>query len=248
MTQEPTPQPPLGPSGRIARLFQTAQITPLLALVAMLLGLFAVFVTPREEEPQINVTMANVIVPFPGASVQDVEQMVAIPAEQVLSQMQGVEHVLSMSRPGIAIMTVQFKVGVARTEALVRLHDTLRDNSDWLPRNLGVLEPLVKPKGIDDVPIVTLTLFDRHADANAASLERVAHAMEVELKRVRGTKEVRTIGGPGHAVRVELDPTRMTGFGVTLADVRGVLLSANAGAALGDVVSANQSIAIEAGP
>ena len=111
----------LGISGRIAAFFQSAQITPLLALVALLLGIFAVLVTPREEEPQINVTMANVLIPFPGASVRDVEQMVATPAEQVLSQIAGVEHVMSVSRPGLAVITVQFKVGVPRTEALVRL-------------------------------------------------------------------------------------------------------------------------------
>ena len=90
----------LGVSGRIAALFQSAQITPLLALVALLLGAFAVFVTPREEEPQINVTMANVLIPFPGASARDVEQMVAGPAEQVLAQIANVEHVTSVSRPG----------------------------------------------------------------------------------------------------------------------------------------------------
>ena len=142
-----TPQnpSPLGISGRIAALFQGAQITPLLAVVAFLLGVFAVLVTPREEEPQIDVTMANVIVPFPGASVADVEQMIATPAEQVLSQMQGTEHVTSVSRPGVAVMTVQFKVGVPRTEALVRLHDTLRSNADWLPRGLG--RPGSAPRG-----------------------------------------------------------------------------------------------------
>lgn len=96
MQQEPSGHSPgtLGVSGRIARWFQSAHITPLLALVALLLGVFAVLVTPREEEPQINVTMANVIVPFPGASVRDVEQSVATPAEQVLSQIEGVEHVM----------------------------------------------------------------------------------------------------------------------------------------------------------
>ena len=98
----------MGISGRIARYFQSAQITPLLALVALLLGSFAVAVTPREEEPQINVTMANVLIPFPGASVSDVEQMVTVPAEQVLSQISGIEHVMSVSRPGLAIVTVQF--------------------------------------------------------------------------------------------------------------------------------------------
>src|SRR6188508_1577158 len=200
----------LGISGRIAAFFQSAQITPLLALAALLLGSFAVLVTPREEEPQINVTMANVLVPFPGASVQDVEQMVTTPAEQVLAQIAGVEHVMSVSRPGLAVITVQFKVGVPRTEALVRLYDTIHSNADWLPKGLGVLDPIVKPKGIDDVPIVTLTLFSKNPATGAYDLERVAHSVEAELKRVPGTREVATIGGPGRAVFVEIDTSRMT--------------------------------------
>ena len=192
----------LGISGRIAAAFQRAHITPLLALMALLLGAFAVLVTPREEEPQINVTMANVLIPFPGASVADVEQMVAIPAEQVLAQMAGIEHVMSLSRPGMAVITVQFKVGVPHTEALVRLHDTLRSNADWLPKSLGVLDPIIKPKGIDDVPIVTLTLYSTDPQTGAYDLERVAHSMEAEIKRVPGTREVQTTGGPGRAVIV----------------------------------------------
>ncbi|QBK05975.1 AcrB/AcrD/AcrF family protein [Hylemonella gracilis] len=243
-----TGAPRLGVSGRVAALFQSAQITPLLALLALLLGVFAIGVTPREEEPQIDVTMANVIVPFPGASVRDVEQVIATPGEQVLSRMAGVEHVMSVSRPGAAVLTVQFKVGVAQEEALVRLHDTLRDHADWLPANLGALTPIVRPKGIDDVPIISLTLFDRRPEVSAFDLERVAHAMEVELKRVPGTKDVRTLGGPGRAVRVQLDPARMATAGVSVADVRGVLLSANAGAAVGELITANRSVALEAGP
>jgi len=137
----------MGISGRIAAFFQSAQITPLLALVALLLGAFAVMVTPREEEPQINVTMANVLIPFPGASVRDVEQMVTIPAEQVLSQITGAEHVMSLSHPGMAILTVQFKVGVPRTEALVRLYDTVNSNADWLPKGLGVTGPHHQAQG-----------------------------------------------------------------------------------------------------
>ena len=160
----------MGISGRIAAFFLNAQITPLLALVALLLGVFAVMVTPREEEPQINVTMANVLIPFPGASAKDVERMVATPAEQVLGQIADVEHVMSVSRPGMAVVTVQYKVGVPRTEALVRLYDTLNSNSDWLPHNLGVGNPIVKPKGIDDVPIVTLSLFDKSPNSDAQDL------------------------------------------------------------------------------
>ncbi len=238
----------MGISGRIAAAFQSAHITPLLALLALLLGAFAIMVTPREEEPQINVTMANVLIPFPGAAVADVEQMVATPAEQVLSQMAGTEHVMSVSRPGLAIMTVQFKVGVPRTEALVRLHDTLRSNADWLPRGQGVMEPIIKPKGIDDVPIVSLTLFSKSPSANPLELERVAHSIEAELKRVGGTREVQTIGGPGSAVMVRIDPVRMAGSGTTVNDLRNALQSANLGLPVGELIAGNKSVAIESGP
>ena len=238
----------LGVSGRIAAYFQSAQITPLLALVALLLGIFAVLVTPREEEPQINVTMANVLIPFPGAGVADVEQMVTTPAEQVLSQIAGIEHVMSVSRPGLAVITVQFKVGVPRTEALVRLYDTVQSNADWLPRGLGVLDPIIKPKGIDDVPIVTLTLFSRNQATGDYDLERVAHSIEAELKRVPGTREVVSVGGPGRAVRVEIDPTRMASRGVTVSDLRGALQSANLGLPVGELLSGNHAVAVESGP
>ncbi len=247
---KPSPSAPttLGVSGRIAAFFQRAQITPLLALVALLLGLFAVGVTPREEEPQINVTMANVLIPFPGAAVRDVEQMVAGPAEQVLAQISGVEHVMSVSRPGLAVITVQFKVGVPRTEALVRLYDTVNSNADWLPKGLGVLDPIIKPKGIDDVPIVTLTLFSKNPAAGPFDLERVAHSVEADLKRVPGTREVTTLGGPGRAVMVEIDPARMAGVGITVSDLRQALLSANLGLPVGELISGNRSVAIESGP
>jgi len=236
-----------GVSGRIAAFFQSAQITPLLALAALLLGAFAVLVTPREEEPQINVTMANVLIPFPGASVRDVEQMVATPAEQVLSQIAGVEHVMSLSRAGIAVLTVQFKVGVPRTEALVRLYDAVNSNADWLPRGLGVGDPLIKPKGIDDVPIVTLTLYSPNADTGAFDLERIAHSIEADLKRVPGTREVTTFGGPGRAVLVELDTARMSGSGITVPDLRMALQSANVGLPVGDLLAGNRAVALESG-
>ena len=131
----------MGVSGRISRFFVSSQLTPLIALVALLLGAFAVMVTPREEEPQINVTMANVLIPFPGASAKDVEALVASPAEQVLTRITGVEHVFSTSSPGMAVLTVQFKVGEDRTQALVRLYDTIYSNKDWVSPELGVLPP-----------------------------------------------------------------------------------------------------------
>jgi multidrug efflux pump subunit AcrB len=145
-------------------------------------------------------------------------------------------------------LTVQFKVGVSRTEALVRLYDTVNSNADWLPRGLGVGEPIIKPKGIADVPVVTLTLYARDPGVGAFDLERVAHTLEADLKRVPGTREVTTIGGPGRAVRVEIDPGRMAGAGVTVAELRQALLSANLGAPIGDLLSGDRALALEAGP
>jgi len=237
----------MGISGRIATFFQDSQLTPLIALVAFLLGLFAVMVTPREEEPQINVTMANVFVPFPGASSKDVESLVATPAEQVLSQMTGVKHVFSVSRPGMAVLTVQFKVGVPRVDALVRLYNTINSNRDWVSPNLGTLAPIIKPKGIDDVPVVTLTFWSKDPKVGAFELERVAHAAEIELKRVPGTREVQTLGGPGRAVRVLLDPDRMNAYGISALDVRNALQLANVALPTGKLVRDNREIVVETG-
>ncbi len=231
---------PLGISGRIAAAFQSNALTPLLAVVAMLMGLFAVMVTPREEEPQINVTMANVLIPFPGASSLDVQNMVARPAEQLLGQIADIEHTYSVSRPGVAVLTVQFKVGVPRTEALVRLYDVLNANQDWLPRDLGALTPIVKPKGIDDVPVLAVTLWS--ADVlPAADLETVAHAMEAEFKAVSGVREVQTIGGPGRAIHVVVDPERLRARGVDLLSLKKTVAAANFGMPAGAVLDATKT-------
>lgn len=240
----------MGISGRIAKAFQTNALTPLLALVALLLGLFAVLVTPREEEPQINVTMANVLIPFPGASSADVQNMVARPAEQVLSQIADIEHTYSVARPGLAVLTVQFKVGVPRTDALVRLYDVLNANQDWLPRGLGTLSPIVKPKGIDDVPVLGVTLWSRET-IPAYELERVAHTVENELKGIAGTREVQTIGGPGRAVHVWLDPARLRERGVDVVALKQSLAASNfgmpSGAVLDTASKSPQMLTVETG-
>ncbi|WP_296751527.1 efflux RND transporter permease subunit [Thiobacillus sp.] len=237
----------MGLSGRVARFFLTSQLTPLIALIAALLGLFAILVTPREEEPQINVTMANVFIPFPGASAKDVEALVATPAEQVLSQIAGIEHIYSVSKPGMAVLTVQYLVGQDRTQALVRLYDTIQANRDWVSPELGVGEPIIKPLGIDDVPIVTVTLWTRDETRGAYELEQAAHAAEIELKRIAGTREVTTVGGPGRAVRVMMDPDRMAAFNVSAQDIRDALQVANAAQPSGTLVSNNQEILVQTG-
>ena len=204
-------KPKLGISGRIAKAFLTTEITPLLALTGLLLGIFAVLITPREEEPQINVTFANVFIPFPGASAEEVEALVTTPAEQIVSEIKGVEHIYSTSAPGMAALTVRFYVGEPRTDAIVRLYNAFYSNGDWLPHNLGVGQPLIKPKGIDDVPIVTGTLWSKNPAVTNSELLSVARALQTELQRVPGTREIDIIGGPDKVVHVLFDPERMAG-------------------------------------
>ncbi len=217
----------LGISGGIAKRFLITEITPLLALVGLLLGVFAVLVTPREEEPQINVTFANVFIPFPGATAVEIENLVAMPAEQVLSEIEGIKHVYSVSRPGMAVLTVQFEVGEDREDAIVRLFSKVYANQDWLPQGLGVGQPIIKPKGIDDVPIVTATLWSQDPEIGGYELGQVAHALESELKRVPGTRDIYTIGNPDRVVHVQLDPQALAGHGIDLSDLRNALQAGN---------------------
>ena len=239
--------PELGFSGAIARRFQATEITPLLALVGLLLGVFAVLVTPREEEPQINVTFANVFIPFPGASPHEVESLVASPAEQVFSEIEGIEHVYSRSMPGMAVLTVQYEVGENRTDAIVRLFTKVFSNQDWLPRGLGVGQPIVKPKGIDDVPIMSATLWSPDMEVGAYELGQVAHAIEAELKRVPGTRDIYTLGAPQRVVKVVLDPQALAGYGIDLDDLRLALRSADTTRDNLTVTTDNREILVQAG-
>ena len=237
----------MGISGRIARYFLHSQMTPLLALVAVLLGLFAVLVTPREEEPQINVTMANVLIAYPGASARDVERTVAVPAEQVLSQISGVDHVYSVSRPDMAILTVQFKVGEEHIPSLVKLYDVVHSNVDWLPPTLGVAQPIIKAKGIDDVPVVAFTLWREDPLASGLALTQVAHAIEAELKRVGGTREVATLGATPRVVRVLLNPEKLNAYRLSVQEVRAALQAANVSQSAGSLVQNNREILVQTG-
>jgi multidrug efflux pump subunit AcrB len=237
----------LGISGATAQRFQTTQITPLLALVGLLLGAFAVIVTPREEEPQINVTFANVFIPFPGASAREVESLVASPAEQVLDEIDGIDHVYSTSMPGMAVLTVQYLVGEDRTDAIVRLYSKIMSNQDWLPQGVGVGTPIVKPKGIDDVPIVTVTLWSEDPEAGSFELGKVAHALESELKRVPGTRDIYTIGSADHIVAVDLDPQALASRGLDPRDLRRALQGANVTRDNIRIQSNNNELLVQAG-
>ncbi|MGL5652924.1 MAG: efflux RND transporter permease subunit, partial [Vibrio sp.] len=142
----------LGIAGRIAAAFQHSAMTPLLALVGLLMGLFAIIITPKEEEPQIDVTFADIYIPFPGASPREVESLVTTPAEQVISAIEGIDKIYSFSQHDGAVIVAIFKVGVSRNDAVVRIYNQLYSNKDWMPRGVGVGEPIIKPRGIEDVP------------------------------------------------------------------------------------------------
>jgi multidrug efflux pump subunit AcrB len=237
----------LGVSGRIARAFQASPLTPLVALAALLLGVGALLITPREEEPQIDVTMANVAVPFPGAGVRDVENLVAYPLEQKLAEIEGVRHVYSVSRPGMAILTVEFRVGVPRQTAIVRLYNQIYENQDFVPPGLGAGLPLIRPRGIDDVPVMALTLWSDAPGTDPTRLGEVAHALETELKRIPGTRDVYTIGAAQRAVLVELDAAKMAAYGMAVADLSGALKAANVAVQAGDRVADDRDVPVTAG-
>ena len=237
----------LGISGKTAQAFQNSAITPLLALVGLLLGFFAIMITPKEEEPQIDVTFANIFIGYPGASASDVEQLVAIPAEQVLSEIKGVDDIFSISQPGQAVLTVAFDVGIPREQAILNLYNQVHSNKDWFPPNLGVTEPVIKPMGIDDVPIMSITLRGKDASVSANDLTAIAHTLESDLKQIPGTRDIYSIGTHADVLQVKLDPARMNGHGLAFSDVRNALLSANVGGYRQSLIQNNEVIQIQAG-
>ncbi|HVS77249.1 MAG TPA: efflux RND transporter permease subunit [Steroidobacteraceae bacterium] len=237
----------LGFSGRLARRFLHSQLTPLLAIAALVMGVFALAVTPREEDPDINVTFANIFIPFPGASASQVETQVTSPMEQMLGEIEGLKHIYSVSRPGLAILTVEYKVGEPRTEAIVRLYNAIYSHQDWRPAGSGILPPLIRPMGIDDVPIVTLTLWTTDPARGSYQLGEVARSIETELKRVPDTRKVYTIGAPGSLVRVQLDPQKLAGYGLTALGLAHSLAAANVVRQAGALVGDNRVLPVKAG-
>ncbi|KHT47512.1 efflux RND transporter permease subunit [Vibrio sinaloensis] len=237
----------LGISGRIAAAFQNSAMTPLLALVGILMGVFAVIVTPKEEEPQIDVTFADVYIPFPGASPKEVESLVTTPAEQIISEIQGIDKLYSFSQPDGAMIVAIFEVGVSRNDAVVRLYNKLYSNKDWMPQGIGVGEPIIKPKGIEDVPIVSLTLSDHSGRLDQQQLTQVAHGLETELKRIPGTRDIYTIGGHNTIVDVRLDPAKMNSFGITLDQLNQHLPSANNSSPMLRLTHDNQEFPVQIG-
>ncbi|MCE9783143.1 efflux RND transporter permease subunit [Shewanella algae] len=236
-----------GISGRIAASFQLSAITPLLALLGLLLGMFAILVTPKEEEPQIDVTFADVFIPFPGATPTEVEQLVTLPAEEVISQIKGIDTLYSFSQPDGAMIIVIFEVGVPRNEAIVKLYNQIYSNLNKLPRAAGVGDPLIKPMGIDDVPIVSLTLWSEEPGVSAQQLTHVAHGLETELKRIPGTRDVESMGSHELVLNVRINPAQMSFYGVSFDAINRALGANNAVSMPVSLVQDNQEIKVQTG-
>jgi multidrug efflux pump subunit AcrB len=234
----------LGFTARIVDLFLGSNLSLLLLFASLAAGAIALMVTPREEDPQIVVPMADVLIQMPGASAREVENLVTVNLERKFWEIDGVEHVYSVSRPGMALVTVRFYVGEDRTASLVKIYNKLESNRDSVPP--GVTGWLVKPLEINDVPILTLTLYGR--DQDDARLRRVADEIVGRLQGVADTGRTFVVGGRPRQVRVMLDAQRMAARGVSPLDVERALRGADAKLRVGSFARGNRQYVVDSGP
>ena len=233
----------LGPAGALARFFINSKLTPLIILFSVLMGIFATLALPREEEPQIVVPMIDIFVQMPGASAREVEERVTKPMEKLLWEISGVEYIYSTSSPGMAMAVVRFYVGENEEDAIVRLNQKMFANFDLIPP--GASQPLIKPRSIDDVPILALTLWSsRYSDYE---LRRVAAQLHDSIKQVDRVSAAEILGGQRRQLLVELDEARLTAHNLTALEVAAALGAANQRLSSGEFDSGNRRIAVETG-
>lgn len=213
----------LGIAGRMAQAFINSKLTPLIIVASLLLGWFATKSLAREEEPQIIVPMADLMVPMPGASAAEVERRVTIPMEKLVWEIPGVEYLYGTSNPGSSMLIVRFKVGEDLERSLVRLREKLASHFDEIPPGVGT--PILKPRSIDDVPILALTLHSKEVDG--AALRQLAGRLEDNLKQVPNISETKIIGGSASELMVTPDKVKLAGYGLSLDTLAGVVQSAN---------------------
>ncbi|HVZ17367.1 MAG TPA: efflux RND transporter permease subunit [Terriglobales bacterium] len=234
---------PLQLAGAVAHTFIQSKLTPLIIIAALLIGAFSIWQTPREEEPQIVVPMLDVFVQMPGASAAEVEQRASMPMEKLLREVPGVEYTYSISHPGMSMIIVRFYVGTKEEDAIVKTYNKLYSNFDRIPP--GVSQPLIKVRSIDDVPILALTLWGQAYDSY--HLRQVAGELENQLKQLNDVSETKIIGGRPRTVRVSLDTTRLSAYGLTPGTVVNRLKAANTRLIAGSFATDNREFQIEAG-
>jgi multidrug efflux pump subunit AcrB len=232
-----------GMAGRMAAAFIHSKLTPLLVVASLALGLMAIVALPREEEPQIIVPMVDVFVEMPGASPAEVEQRVTRPMEKLLWEVPGVEYIYSTSSPGLSMVIVRFLVGQDEEQALVRLNQKLSANFDIIPP--GVSMPIVKPRSIDDVPVMALTLWGAGYDDHR--LRQLAAQLHDVVKEVPDVSEVTILGGRPRQVTVEIDPSRLAAYSIDPLAVQRAIQGANVRQRGADIVSGGSGSLLQAG-
>jgi len=240
-----TEHPPLGASGRIARAFLGSKLTPLLVVASLLLGAFAVLVTPREEEPQIEVPMIDVFAGFPGATAEEVERRVTSPLERALYEIENVEYVYSTSQPSGALIIVRFLVGSDADEAVVRAQAKVAEVAPTLPA--GATPPTVVPRSIDDVPVLAYTLWSEDPATTPLQLRTVALELKTELARHPRVARVLVLGGGRREVLITLDRARLAAHHVSVLQVHQALAGLNWRLPAGSFARANLETTVEVG-
>ena len=233
----------LGLAGKFAHAFISSKLTPLIIAASILLGVGAVLMLPREEEPQIIVPMIDIFVQMPGASAKEVEERVTRPMEQLLWEIPGVEYIYSTSSPGFSMAVVRFRVGEDEEKSIVKLNQKMFANFDLIPP--GASQPLIKPRSIDDVPILALTLSSERYDH--FTLRRIAAQVYDQIKQVVDVSEVKIIGGQRRQVRVILDTARMEAYHLSPVALIPILDQQNRQLASGSFSSGNREYLVDTG-
>ena len=240
--------PNLGLSGHLTRFFIGSPLTPLFLLAALALGLVALFALPREEEPQISVPMVDISVRAEGLKAEDAVRLVTNPLETIVKAINGVEHIYSNTVDDRVLVTARFLVGTRSDDAILRVHEKVRANMDRIP--IGIPEPLIVGRGIDDVAIVTLTLAPRSEVAaryEDNSLYHLAENLQIELAKLEDVGLTYLAGGRPDQIRIEPDPSRLSLYGITLQQLTSKIREANRSFLAGRIRDANRSISVVGG-
>ena len=237
------PEYNLGIAGRVAKAFLNSKLTPLFIITALAIGIFATVVIPREEDPQILVPMLDIVTAMPGASPAEVEKRVTAPIEALVHQISGVEYVYSTSGPGQSLVIVRFLVGTPQEEALIRVYSKIYSNFNVLPP--GASRPMIKARSIDDVPILTLTLWGKNY--SAYQLRAIADEVQHHIEQIPNVSETSVIGGLPRTMRVVLSTAKLNAYGLSPMSIVGDLQAANARLQAGSFSENNQEISVDAG-
>ncbi|MCB1455440.1 MAG: efflux RND transporter permease subunit, partial [Nitratireductor sp.] len=239
---------PLGIAGGLTRSFIVSPLTPLFLIAAFAFGLIALITLPREEEPQISVPMVDIHVRADGLKAEDAVKLVSEPLETIVKGIDGVEHVYSQTSDDKVMVTARFVVGTSADAAILRVHDKVRANLDRIP--VGIPEPLIVGRGIDDVAIVALTLAPAKEAASvmtANDLTRIARELRAEISKIDDVGLTFLVGESQELIRVAPDPRRLALFGVTLQQLAGKVQGANRAFPAGMVRSDGEQIELAAG-